>query len=60
MWLVELVTVVEHHPYLFFTLVLIAGLIIRFFWKEYRRPSYQEQRELEQLLKGFEKIKGEE
>ena len=55
MWLVELITVIEYHPYLFLTLALIICAVVRFFRKEHLRPSYKEKMELEQLLRGFER-----
>jgi hypothetical protein len=54
MWIVKLITFIEYHPYLFLCGLLLIMAVIRFFWKEHTRLSYKQQRDLEQLLKGFE------
>ena len=56
MWLVKLITFVENHPYFVLGVILIIGGIIRFFWKEHHRLSYQEKRDLERFLTGFEDL----
>ncbi|PIE33539.1 hypothetical protein CSA56_11480 [candidate division KSB3 bacterium] len=55
MWIVKLITFIEYHPYLFFCVLLLIAAVIGFFWKEHTRPSYRQQKDLEQLLKGFER-----
>lgn len=54
MWIVKLITFIEYHPYIVFGVLLISAGIVWFFWKEHHRLSYQQQRELEDLLEGFE------
>ena len=57
MWIIQSITFIEYHPYIFLTVVLIIASIIWFFWREHRRPSYKQQIELEQLLEGFKRGK---
>ena len=57
MWIVKIVTFVEYHPYLFLLFVLVIFGVIWFFWREHKRPSYKQKKELEQLLKGFDETR---
>ena len=57
MWIVKLVTFFEYHPYLFFCLTAMIVGLIWLAWREIARPSYKQQREVEELLRGFEQAK---
>ena len=60
MWIVKSITFIEYHPYVFLTFVLIFIWVVWFFWKEYRRPSYKEQSDVERLLKGLKEERNNE
>lgn len=55
MWFIKIVTFIEYHPYLVLGGIVILVVIVRFFRREYKRPSYRQQRELERFLQGFKK-----
>lgn len=53
MWIVKILVFIGEYPYLVSGMLLLVGGLIRFFWKEFRRPSYREQQEYERFLQGF-------
>ncbi|GAK52614.1 hypothetical protein U14_03866 [Candidatus Moduliflexus flocculans] len=57
MFIVNVVTFFEYHPYILLLLVLLFSVVIWFFWRERTRPSYHQQREVEELVKGFEQAR---
>ena len=57
MFIVNVVTFFEYHPYLFMLLVALFSSVIWFIWRERTRPSYHQTREVEELVKGFEQAR---
>ena len=57
MWIITLVSCLEDHPYLFCIGLLFCAGGGWLFWYEYQRPSYKQQREVEDLVQGFDKMR---
>jgi len=57
MFIVNVVTFFEYHPYILLLLIALLSGAIWFFWRERTRPSYHQQREVEELVKGFEQAR---
>ncbi len=57
MFIVNVVTFFEYHPYLLILLMALLSGAIWFVWRERTRPSYHQKREVEELVKGFEQAR---